>query len=135
MIMRADNTEHLRAAARQRHDATRAKALAALHELDQAGAHITFQSVAARAGVSRSWLYKQTDLQDEIRRIRTQRQPTTVSSSSKQPSSDESWQRRLELAHNRIKELSTEVKSLRTQLALAHGQRRADNITAATPPD
>ena len=43
---------------------------------------------------------------------------------------DESWQRRLELAHQRIKDLAEENKQLRTQLALAHGQRRADQIAS-----
>jgi hypothetical protein len=41
---------------------------------------------------------------------------------------DESWQRRLELAHQRIKGLTEENKQLRTQLALAHGQRRPERI-------
>ena len=43
---------------------------------------------------------------------------------------DESWQRRLELAHQRIKDLTEENKQLRTQLALAHGQRRAEQIAS-----
>ncbi|MFJ9368318.1 hypothetical protein ACIRRA_28375 [Nocardia sp. NPDC101769] len=58
--MRADNTEYLRTAARRRHENTRAEAIAALHGLDQAGARITFESVADHAGISRSWLYDQT---------------------------------------------------------------------------
>jgi hypothetical protein len=35
--MRADNSTHLKISARQRHEHTRAKAIAAMHELDQAG--------------------------------------------------------------------------------------------------
>jgi hypothetical protein len=54
--MRSDNSLHLSTAAKQRHALTRAKAIAALHELDRAGAKITFESVADYAGVSRSWL-------------------------------------------------------------------------------
>ena len=68
--MRSDNSLHLSTAAKQRHELTRAKAVAALHELDRAGAKITFESVADYAGVSRSWLYTQTDIKDEIRRLR-----------------------------------------------------------------
>jgi hypothetical protein len=45
------------AAARQRHELTRAKAVKALRELDRTGAPVTFQAVAAAARVSRSWLY------------------------------------------------------------------------------
>jgi len=57
--MRADNTRHLIAAARQRHELTRAKAIQALRTLDAAGAPVTFETVANQAGVSRSWLYIQ----------------------------------------------------------------------------
>jgi hypothetical protein len=73
--MRSDNSLHLSTAAKQRHELTRAKAIAALHELDRTGAKITFESVADYAGVSRSWLYTQTDLKDEIRRLRARNQP------------------------------------------------------------
>ena len=68
--MRADNSIHLTTAARRRHEHTRAKAIAAMHELDRAGAVLTFESVARHAGVSRSWIYTQTDIKDEIRRLR-----------------------------------------------------------------
>ena len=55
--MRADNTIHLKTAAQRRHEHTRAKAIAAMHELDQAGTALTFESVARQAGISRSWIY------------------------------------------------------------------------------
>ena len=76
--MHADNSIHLTAAARQRHEQTHAKAIAALHHLDQAGAPISFAAVAEHAGVSRSWLYTQTDLKDEIRRIKALREPNSL---------------------------------------------------------
>jgi hypothetical protein len=50
--MRADNSIHLATAARQRHEQTRAKAIAAMHELDRAGSVLTFESVARHAGFS-----------------------------------------------------------------------------------
>ena len=68
--MRCNNSIHLATAAQKRHETTRIKAIAALHDLDQTGAPINFAAVAEHAGVSRSWLYSQTDLKDEIRRIR-----------------------------------------------------------------
>jgi Family of unknown function (DUF6262) len=76
--MRADNTGPLINAARQRHELTRAKAIQALRELDQAGAPVTFEAVARAAGVSRSWLYAQADLRVEITRLReaTHRSPS-----------------------------------------------------------
>lgn len=123
--MRADNSIHLTTAARQRHEHTRAKAIAAMHDLDRTGAALTFESVARHAGVSRSWIYTQTDIKDEIRRLRDQgrHQPTTPIPSS-QHASDDSLRQRLELAHRRNRELADENHKLRRQLAHALGQLR-----------
>ena len=97
--MRSDNSIHLTTAAQQRHELTRAKAIAALHELDRAGAKITFESVADHAGVSRSWIYTQTDLKDEIRRLRAQHPaPTATPIPARQRASDDSLRQRLEIA-------------------------------------
>jgi len=68
--MRADNAAHLVLAARRRHELTRSKAIQAVRELDDAGAAVTFKAVARTAGISRSWLYTQPDLQAEIQRRR-----------------------------------------------------------------
>jgi hypothetical protein len=67
--MRPDTATHLAAAARQRHELARAKAIRALRELDRAGTATTFEAVA-RASVSRSWLYTQPDIRGEIQRLR-----------------------------------------------------------------
>ena len=68
--MRADNTAHLIAAATRRHELARSKAIRAVRELDAAGTTVTFESVARAAGVSRSWLYTQPDIRDEVLRLR-----------------------------------------------------------------
>ena len=122
--MRADNSIHLTTAARRRHEHTRAKAIAAMHELDRAGAALTFESVARHAGVSRSWIYTQTDIKDEIRRLRelNRRQPSPTPSS--QRASDDSLRQRLEIANRRNRELADENQRLRRQLACALGQFR-----------
>ena len=128
--MRADNSIHLTTAARQRHEHTRAKAIAAMHELDRAGALLTFESVARHAGVSRSWIYTQTDIKDEIRRLRdlNRRQPSTPIPAP-QRASDDSLRQRLEIANRRNRELADENQRLRRQLAHALGQLR-DNGAA-----
>jgi len=122
--MRADNSIHLTTAARQRHEHTRAKAIAAMHELDRTGAVLTFESIARHAGVSRSWIYTQTDIKDEIRRLRelNRRQPSPTPSS--QRASDDSLRQRLEIANRRNRELADENQRLRRQLACALGQNR-----------
>jgi len=68
--MRADNSCNIVAAARSRHQVTRAKAIKALQEIDAAGTTVTFSAVARSAGVSRTWLYTQEDLRTEIERLR-----------------------------------------------------------------
>ena len=60
----------LQCAAARRHELTRAKAIQALRELDRAGTPVTFAAVASAARISRSWLYTQPDISDQIRRLR-----------------------------------------------------------------
>jgi hypothetical protein len=123
--MLADNSSHLRAAARSKHEATRQRALAALAKLEGDGTQVTVTALAKTAGVARSWIYTQPDLMGRI--AATPERPTKPLLTR---TTDESWQRRLELAHQRIKDLTEENKQLRTQLALAHGQRRTEQITS-----
>lgn len=123
--MLADNSIHLVNAAKHRHEHTRAKAIAALHELDRTGASITFESVARHAGVSRSWIYTQTDLKDEIRRLQAQHRPEPRTPlPARQRASDDSLRQRLEVANRRNRELADENQRLRRQLAYALGQLR-----------
>jgi hypothetical protein len=125
--MRADNSIHLIQAAQQRHEHTRAKAIAAMHQLDRTGAALTFESVARHAGVSRSWIYTQTDLKDEIRRLRAQHRPEPGTPlPARQRASDDSLRCRLEIANRRNRELADENQRLRRQLACALGQLRDD---------
>ena len=111
--MRADNTAHLQKAAAARHEQTRQRAIDALDHLQSTGATVTIAGLARSAGVARSWIYTANP------RTRT---------------SEESWRRRIELAHQRITELAAENQQLRTQLAIAHGQRRAGQITQSRTP-
>ena len=53
-----------------RHELARSKAIRAVRELDTAGTTVTFESVARAAGMSRSWLYTQPDIRDEVLRLR-----------------------------------------------------------------
>ena len=129
--MRADNTTHLITAAQRRHELTRAKTIRALHELAHAGTPISFQTVAARAEVSRSWLYTQPDIKTEIQRLRalgdrTPQQPIPA----RQRTSETSLLRRLEIANNRNRELSEDNQRLRRQLAQALGHNRTTAATA-----
>jgi hypothetical protein len=132
--MRADNSSHLLAAARNRHELTRAKAIRALRELDRAGTPITFEAVARHAGVFRSWLYSQPDLRADIERLRqaTGRAPT-ASVPAAQRTSDNSLLRRLQAAQTRNRQLSDDNQQLRRQLAHALGDQRAAEHLGKAP--
>jgi hypothetical protein len=134
--MRPDNTSPLISAARKRHELTRSKAIRAIRELDHAGTPITFEAVVRAAGVSRSWLYAQSDIRAEIQRLRetTQRAPTPPIPAS-QRASDTSLLRRLAEANQRNRLLAEENKRLRRQLAHALGDQRAARLTDTGEPE
>lgn len=125
--MRADNSDHLLAAAQQRSQATHQRALAGLRRMDNAGTAVTFDAVAREAGVSRSWLYSQPDLRAEIERLRDRQRSTSGRVlPDRQRGTDASLLRRLELAAQRIRQLQEDNKRLRRALAEALGERRTD---------
>ena len=133
--MRPDNTAPIIAAARHRHELTRSKAIQALRELDHTGAPVTFASIADTAGVSRSWLYAQDDLRQEITRLRdaTRRAPHPPIPTT-QRASDTSLRQRLEAAHHQIRQLREERDKLRHQLARALGDQRHTGRGGHQPP-
>ncbi|MEV5281715.1 DUF6262 family protein [Streptomyces sp. NPDC051994] len=114
------------AAARKRRELTRAKAIQALRELDRTGAPVSFEGVARRAGISRSWLYGQPDIRAEIEQLRdaTRHSPSPQIPAAER-SSDASLRARLEAALKRNRQLVEENQSLRRQLAHALGDQRA----------
>jgi hypothetical protein len=133
--MRADNSAALVAAARRRHEVTRAKAVRALRELQHSGADVSFAAVAAAAGISRSWLYAETDLRQEISRLRESARPVsgpTVPVS--QRTSQASLRRRLEVAEERIRTLQADNDRLGRQLAHALGEQRRTRRGPLPPP-
>ena len=124
--MRADNTRHIVAAARHRHEYTRAKAIQALREAEKTGTPVTFDAVATAAGVSRSWLYTQPDLRAEIDRLRAASQRAAGTPMPiRQRASDASLLRRLEAVTERSRQLADENRRLRDQLARALGEQRS----------
>ena len=116
----------LAAAAARRHQLTRARAIQALRELDRAGSPVTFASVAGTAGISRSWLYTQPDIRDQIRQLRGTRSPSPASTvPASQRATDTSLRARLTAALQRNQQLAEENARLRRQLARALGDHRS----------
>ncbi len=124
--MPPDRTRHLIAAAKQRHELTRAKAIRAIRELHRIGSTITFDSVAREAAVSRSWLYSQPDLREEIQNLRAATPPRAgkTTAPAAQRASADSLRHRLTAMQARIHNLVEENQRLRAQLAVALGEQR-----------
>ena len=124
--MRPDTAAPLAEAAARRHELTRAKAIQALRELDRAGQPVTFAAVSAAAGISRSWLYTQPDISDQIRRLRRNAHdpasPGAVPAA--QRATEASLRARLAAALQRNQQLADENVRLRRQLAHALGAAR-----------
>jgi len=123
--------------ATRRHELTRSRAVQALRELDRAGTPVTFAKVAQAAGVSRSWLYTQPDISNQIRRLR---QKTNDAGSGGaipvgQRSTDASLRARLTAALDRNKQLADENARLRRQLARALGDQRSAGVRSGNNPE
>ena len=123
--MPPDAAAPLAEAAARRHELTRAKVIQALRELDRAGTPVTFAAVASAAGVSRSWLYTQPDIRDQIQRLRgtSNHRPASAIPAS-QRATGASLRARLTAALQRNQALADENARLRRQLAHALGAAR-----------
>lgn len=122
--MRVENAQCLTELARQRHRDSLHRAEQALVQLADTGEPVTVARLANRAGVSRSWIYTQPELREQIQQLQQQRVGAHHVQGTVTRASDESLRRRLALAHQRITELRTENQELRDALAHAHGQLR-----------
>ena len=127
----------LAAAAARRHQLTRARAIQALRELDRAGSPVTFASVAGAAGISRSWLYTQPDISDQIRRLRgkTDGVGSAGAIPAGQQATGASLRARLATSLQRNQQLAEENARLRRQLARALGEQRSSRTRSGNDPD
>lgn len=130
-LMRPDNSHYLRAAARQRSEEAQARVTKALEEMDKAGGPATIAALARAARVSRSWLYTQPDLLAQLQE--QAHAPRTSPTGPSTRSSGDSLHRRLQLAHQRIRQLTDENQQLHERLARAHGALRLATRTNGNP--
>ena len=96
----------------------------AIRELERRGAMISFQAVAAEAGVSRAFLYAHAELRAAIEQLRDQHQLTPSRLPTRERASEESMRARLRGMLEENKRLRSENAQLRDELALAHGEVR-----------
>jgi predicted RNase H-like nuclease (RuvC/YqgF family) len=96
----------------------------AIRELDRRGATISFQAVAAEAGVSRAFLYGHAELRAAIEQLRAEHRRTSSRLPAHERASEESLRARLRGMLEENKRLRCENAQLRDELALAHGEVR-----------
>jgi hypothetical protein len=123
--MRADNTDHLREAAKRKHEECLRRVSAAIHEADRLHQPVTVQGVAKSARVSPSWIYTQPDVYEAVR---ARRGEADHRSSTRAPrgegSSRTSQQKRIELLASRLREVTEDNQKLRRELAVVHAELR-----------
>jgi hypothetical protein len=124
-----DRVERLREAAQARHEATLRRARNALASMTRRGEPVTFRRVAETAGVSRSWLYRQQELREEINRLRHRSQGRPGLLPSAERVSVDSLRQQMRTYRDEITRLQTENQELRNELARRLG---ADRVAAVT---
>jgi hypothetical protein len=125
-----ERAERLGQAAQRRHDTTLAKARAALQALARTADPITFGSLARAAGVSRSWLYRQPELRQQIEQLRRPALPGRSQVPPTQQASEDSNRQKLAIYREELARLRAENIDLREQLARKLGAERAAAVIA-----
>jgi hypothetical protein len=122
-------TDHLRQAARTRHDQTLRRARAALRTPARRGEPITVRGVADAARVSRSWIYQQPDLLADIDRLRQPRPSPHPAAPASQKATIDSLRQQLRTYREEITRLRAQITDLNNQLARHLGAARTAAIT------
>lgn len=126
-----DRVQRLREAAQARHDATLRRAERTLTHLAGLGEPVTYRRVATTAGVSRSWLYQQPRLREQIDRLRERPPHAGPSVPSTEQATVDSLRQQLHTYREEITRLRSENKTLRQQLARRLGAERTAATTRA----
>lgn len=120
--------QHLRDAAHRRHEQSLERATDALKALSDAGAPITFASVARKAGISTDFLYRQPTLRSKIQEMRTQPQARDTAATPTDEIAD-SPSAPVRALSAQLKDLRrryhTDTAGLRQALAVAQGENLA----------
>ncbi|PZS26785.1 MAG: transposase [Pseudonocardiales bacterium] len=134
--MRADNSHFIIDAAKRRRAEALARADAAFRAALQDGRSHSVSEIAANAQVSRSWLYAEPTIQDQLAKITAaaggRRRPSAAP--TPHPASDASLRTRLAAALERTRRVEAENRRLRDQLARALGEQRSSRVTAGSRP-
>ena len=90
--------------------------------------------MAATAGLSRSWIYRDSNISAEVRRLR---RPSTGGQArampSRQRATDPSLQARLETLLDSNRDLRDQNQKLRQQIAVLLGEKRRASVSDMSP--
>jgi hypothetical protein len=126
-MTRADNSAFLAQANARRHQAALAAARHAIEQLQRERTAINYTAIAHSAGVSRSWLYRQSQIRDLVSQLRQQHAPAATLTA--QRASADSLRQRLDTARAEITRLRAENRSLRDQIARQLGLQRTQSAS------
>ena len=121
--MSDQRTDAVRAAAVKRTGDAQTRVRKTLKALEKAGVAVSFAAVASAAGVSRQFLYTQPELREEIERLRSDRQ-VVPRLPARNGRNDDGARARLRAALEDNQRLREEIRLLREELAIAHGELR-----------
>lgn len=114
------NTKGLREAGLKRRNEAITRTEKAIQSLIREGKNITFNAVIQRAGVSKSWLYRQPDLKERINALRSQsvraKKRPTINAAT-----DHRKDTMISALRDQVKELKKEMRALEMQLQVAYG--------------
>ena len=119
-MTRKSNTTAIVQLAKDKSEKTRIRVEKTISEMALKKEKINFNSVAQKANVSKSWLYKQKDIRNRVETLRGMQISELVPrKQSKSPRSEDVLIKTLK---NRIKALEEENKQLKDQVQILHGK-------------
>ena len=102
---------------------------AVVRRVDDRQQTVTFRRVAETAGVSRSWLYRQPELREEINRLRDASAGRPGNLPVAERATTDSLRQQLRTYRDELTRLRTENQELREQLARHLGAARVAAVT------
>ena len=118
------NVQGMQNAIREKSELATLRVKSVIHELLSNNQIISFNNIANQAQVSKGWLYQQSDLCTEIKRLRLQHK------NAERPVSQASLATRdavIDNLKNRLKKLESDNQELRKQLEIVYGELHLKN--------
>lgn len=122
------NTEGLTESAKAKRELSFHKCDVAIRKLLRDRQPINFASVARESECSQAWLYKEPDVAERIRKLRTQQSPKKPAIPKAEQASTASLRAQNEALRQRNKKITEENERLKRQIAVIYGLLREHGI-------